>query len=80
MGWAQAGLLQTTYTDFSGDIFWADQRFGGELAFMIGLAVPFHVDTNATHLTREAIDRLLASKVTSVNVSIDAAETATYQR
>jgi MoaA/NifB/PqqE/SkfB family radical SAM enzyme len=78
--WAADGRLKTAYTDFSGDILWADQKFGGELAFFIDLDIPFHLDTNGTHLTREAADRLLASKVTSINVSIDAARSETYKR
>lgn len=77
--WAADGRLKSTYTDFSGDILWADQKFGGELAFFIDLNIPFHLDTNGTHLTVEAADRLLASKVTSINVSIDAARNETYK-
>lgn len=78
--WSESGQLKTAYTDFSGDIFWADQRFGGELQFLIDLSVPFHIDTNATHLTVEAVDRVLVSKLTSINVSIDAAVNETYMR
>jgi sulfatase maturation enzyme AslB (radical SAM superfamily) len=78
--WAREGKLKTAYTDFSGDIIWADQKFGGELDFLIGLSVPFHVDTNGTHLDATVADRLFASKVTSINVSIDAADDATYRR
>jgi MoaA/NifB/PqqE/SkfB family radical SAM enzyme len=78
--WARDGRLQTAYTDFSGDILWADQKFGGELAFFIDLDIPFHLDTNGTHLTREVADRLLTSKVTSINISIDAARAETYKR
>lgn len=78
--WAADGRLKTAYTDFSGDILWADQKFGGELAFFIDLDIPFHLDTNGTHLTADAADRLLTSKVTSINVSIDAARAETYKR
>jgi radical SAM protein with 4Fe4S-binding SPASM domain len=59
---------------------WADKRFGGELDFLIGLSVPFHVDTNGTHVDLETADRLFVSKVTSINVSIDAARNETYRR
>ncbi len=78
--WARSGALQTAYTDFSGDIFWADARFGGELDFLISLDIPFHVDTNGTHLSLDAINKVLASKVTSINISIDAANPETYKR
>lgn len=77
--WADEGRLQTTYTDFSGDVFWAESRFGGELDFFINLDIPFHIDTNGTHVSEESLKRCFSSKVTSINVSIDAAEPATYR-
>jgi radical SAM protein with 4Fe4S-binding SPASM domain len=77
--WAGDGRLRTTYTDFSGDIFWADSRFGGELDFFIDLNIPFHIDTNGTHVSEDSLKRCFASRVTSINVSIDAAEPETYR-
>ncbi|KFE71966.1 radical SAM/SPASM domain-containing protein [Hyalangium minutum] len=79
-GWAREGKLRTTYADFSGDVLWADQRYGGELDFLLSLDVPFHLDTNGALLTAEVADRLLKSRITSINVSLDAAEDATYRR
>ena len=79
-GWASDGKLHSAYTDFSGDVFWADSRFGNELDFFIGLDVPFHIDTNGTHVTRKALAKVFRSKVTSINVSIDAADAPTYAR
>ncbi len=78
--WARSGDLKTAYTDFSGDVFWADKRFGGELDFLTGLDVPFHIDTNGVEIDADSADLVFRSKVTSINVSIDAACTATYQR
>jgi radical SAM protein with 4Fe4S-binding SPASM domain len=78
--WAEAGHLKTAYTDFSGDILWADQRFGGELDLLTGLSIPFHLDTNGTHLTEDLADRLFQSRVTSINVSIDAGNDDTYRK
>jgi radical SAM protein with 4Fe4S-binding SPASM domain len=78
--WSRHGWLRGVETDYSGDILWADHRFGGELDFIIGLDVPFHVNTNGTHLSQDACERLLASKLQSINVSLDAATDATYRR
>lgn len=78
--WSRRGLLRGVETDYSGDILWADHRFGGELDFIIGLDVPFHVNTNGAHLSRDACERLLASRVQSINVSLDAATDGTYRR
>lgn len=78
--WCRDGLVESLHTDYSGDILWADARFGGELDFVIGLDVPFHVDTSGTHLTRERSARLVGSKMRSLNVSLDAATDATYRR
>ena len=49
-GWCRRGLIQRIATDYSGDILWADARFGGELDVLTGLGVPFHID-NGSHLT-----------------------------
>jgi radical SAM protein with 4Fe4S-binding SPASM domain len=78
--WAREGALKSAYTDFSGDLLWADRKFGSELEFFIGLSIPFHIDTNATCVDLAVADRLFASKITSINVSIDAAQDITYRR
>ena len=78
--WAHAGMLERIATDYSGDILWSDQRFGGDLDFLFELAVPFHLDTNGTHLDVRTSHRLMASRVTSINVSLDAARDSTFQR
>ncbi|MHB8877502.1 MAG: SPASM domain-containing protein, partial [Myxococcaceae bacterium] len=74
------GLIKYIVTDYSGDILWADHRFGGELDYLIDLAVPFHVDTNGTHLTEERSKKLLDSRLQWLNVSLDAATTNSYNR
>ena len=78
--WCRRGLIQRIATDYSGDILWADARFGGELDFLIGLGVPFHIDTNGSHLTEAAATRLCASSILSLNISLDAARPETYKR
>lgn len=78
--WAADGKLVSLSSDYSGDILWADHRFGGELAFVLALNIPFRVDTNGVYLTAEASERLSRSKVINVNVSLDAARDDTYRR
>ena len=79
-GWCRRGLILQIATDYCGDILWADARFGGELAFLISLGVPFHIDTNGSHLTEAATTRLCDSQLISLNVSLDAARPETYKR
>ncbi|MGA0533453.1 SPASM domain-containing protein [Hansschlegelia sp. KR7-227] len=78
--WCAKGWVDCIITDYSGDILWADARFGGELDFLIELDVPFHIDTNGAHLTREVSRKLIETKLMSLNVSLDAATTSTFQR
>jgi len=78
--WCRNGLIKYIYTDYSGDILYADHRWGGEIAFLIDLDVPFHVCTNGVYLTVERGTKLLQSKMTSLNVSLDAADPETYKR
>ena len=67
-------------TDFSGDLFWADHRFGGEIDFFTGLQVPLVVDTNGTHMTPEASRTLMRSRIRWVTVSLDAGTDETFRR
>ena len=78
--WCSNGLIDFIRTDYSGDILYADERSPGELAFLISLNVPFHVDTNGVCLTAERTQSLVQSKLASLNISLDAAEEATHQR
>jgi radical SAM protein with 4Fe4S-binding SPASM domain len=79
--WAEDGLLKRVATDYSGDILWADTRFGGDdLDFLLGLRVPFHLDTNGVCLYPETSKRLMESTVSSINVSLDAARDETFRR
>ena len=78
--WAAEGHLLLLSSDYSGDLLWADHRFGGELAFVVGLDVPFRLDTNGVYLNGDRAERLARSKVTNVNISLDAARDATFRR
>ncbi|WP_420138109.1 radical SAM/SPASM domain-containing protein [Sphingomonas sp.] len=78
-GWARDGRLLSMNSDYSGDLLWADHRFGGELDFVIGLGIPFQIDTNGAYLTQYAAERLCRSRVTHVNISLDAATDETFR-
>jgi MoaA/NifB/PqqE/SkfB family radical SAM enzyme len=78
--WSSAGKLETISSDYSGDILWADARFGGELDFITSLGIPFHIDTNGVYLTAEVSARLCQMLVGSLNISLDAARPETYKR
>ena len=66
-------------SDYSGDILYADDRMGGELDFIINLNIPFHIDTNSHYLDKERRQKLLNSKLASINFSLDAGKSETYK-
>lgn len=78
--WSASGQLEILSSDYSGDILWADSRFGGELDYIFGLGIPFHIDTNGVHLDPEVSDRLCRSRIASLNISLDAARPDTFRR
>jgi radical SAM protein with 4Fe4S-binding SPASM domain len=78
--WSRDGRLKAVVTDYSGDILWADARFGGELDFLFSLDLPLHIDTNGAYLTAGTAKRLMGSRLQSINISLDAADEETYRR
>jgi MoaA/NifB/PqqE/SkfB family radical SAM enzyme len=78
--WSSTGQLETISSDYSGDILWADSRFGNELDFIFGLGIPFHIDTNGVYLTAQVAERLCQSRIATLNISLDAAEEETFKR
>jgi MoaA/NifB/PqqE/SkfB family radical SAM enzyme len=78
--WSADGKLKILTSDYSDDILWADFRFGGELDYIFGLQIPFHIDTNGVHLTSDICDRLCQSRILSLNISLDAARPETFRR
>ncbi len=78
--WCRDGRVAAIATDYSGDILWADHRNGGELDFLFGLDVPVHIDTNGVYLTEAVCERLVASRLFYLNISLDAATDATFRR
>ena len=78
--WCATGKVGSITTDHSGDILWVETRFGGELDFLFSLDVPLHINTNGACLTAEISERLCRLRLMTLNVSLDAADPATYAR
>ena len=78
--WCLDKRVDILLTDYSGDILWADWRFGGELDFIFALGIPFHIDTNGAYLIPSTSKRLCQSHLHSINISLDAATELTLQR
>jgi radical SAM protein with 4Fe4S-binding SPASM domain len=74
-----AGKITWMFTDYSGDLLFADHKKPGELDYVTGLGIAVHIDTNGAYLTDERIAKIMASKVDAVSISIDAATDETYQ-
>ncbi|MBB3997136.1 radical SAM protein [Aureimonas pseudogalii] len=77
--WAGKGWIRSITTDYSGDILWAEARYGGELDFLFALDVPLSIDTNGAYLTPEVSRRLMDSRLTTLNVSLDTPDPETYK-
>lgn len=74
-----SGKITWMFTDYSGDLLFADHKKPGELDYVTGLGIAVHIDTNGAYLTDERIAKIMASKVDAVSISIDAATDETYQ-
>ncbi len=66
------------FTDYSGDIFHAEYKNPGELDFLFSLGIAIHVDTNGAYLNDAMIERIMASPINALNISIDAATDEPY--
>jgi radical SAM protein with 4Fe4S-binding SPASM domain len=66
--------------DYSGDILFDEVRHGGCLSRVIGLGVPFRVDTNASYLDEPVIGKLLDSRLFEINFSIDSMDAELYPK
>jgi|GEM_PF-2401973 len=77
---ADEGSLQNAMNDYSGDIFFSDEKHGGYLDYMNELGIPYAISTHANRLSDESIRQILESKLTAINFSLDAASAETYRR
>ena len=65
-------------TDYSGDILFDEVRHGGTLSRIIAMDCPFRIDTNANRLDEAIVERLVASRLTDINFSIDSMDPVVY--
>jgi radical SAM protein with 4Fe4S-binding SPASM domain len=77
---AAAGRLLHVRTDYSGDLLFADRRHGGWLDRMMSLGIPFAITTHANDLTADYTERLMRSKLFSINFSLDSLDPDDYPR
>lgn len=76
---ADAKRLRWMFTDYSGDIFFAERTNPGELDFILSLGIAIHIDTNGAYIDSTMIDRIMMSHVDAVSISVDAAQDETYK-
>ncbi|WP_088183221.1 radical SAM/SPASM domain-containing protein [Sphingobium sp. Z007] len=76
----EAGEILWMFTDYSGDLLFADKKYPGELDYVLELGIAVHIDTNGVYLTAENIEKIMRSKVDAVSISVDAATDATYRK
>jgi radical SAM protein with 4Fe4S-binding SPASM domain len=77
---AATGGLVHLRTDYSGDLLFADRRHGDWLRRIEDLGVTFGMDTHANDLTPDYVDRLLRSRLVSINFSLDSMDPDDYPR
>src|SRR5262249_36919373 len=77
---AASGRLVHLRSDYSGDLLFADRRHGDWLRRIEELGVSFAIDTHANDLTADYVDRLLRSRLTSINFSLDSMDAEDYPR
>lgn len=77
---AADGRLIHLRSDYSGDLFFADRKHGGWLDRMIGLGVSLSIDTHANDLTADVVERLMRSRLSFINFSIDSLDPDDYPR
>ncbi len=77
---ARTNRLGYVQSDYSGDLLFSSRKHSDWLARMIALDVPFKIDTHANDLTPDVTERLLASKLSEINFSIDSFDADDYPR
>jgi radical SAM protein with 4Fe4S-binding SPASM domain len=77
---AAAGHLSHIRTDYSGDLLFADRRHGGWLERVMSLDIPFAITTHANDLSEAYTEKLLRSRLFSINFSLDSLDPEDYPR
>lgn len=73
----RAGIIRRMASDYSGDLLFNEAKYG-TLSELLDFDVDFVLDTHGTVMTSALADRLLDSRLTRLNFSIDAARPETY--
>jgi radical SAM protein with 4Fe4S-binding SPASM domain len=73
----RAGHIRRMATDYSGDLLFNEEKYG-TLTELLDFDVDFVLDTHGTVMTSSIADRLLGSRMTRINFSIDAGRAETY--
>ena len=76
----RTGHVEHVRGDYSGDLLYSDRKYGGWLDRMISLDLPFHIDTHANDLTAEVAEKLVRSRLRTINFSIDSLDPEDYPR
>ena len=77
-GHAEAGQIKHIASDYSGDLFFSDKKYGWILDYLIGLNVDLWLDTHGNFMSTEIAERLIESKLKRINFSLDAATHETH--
>jgi radical SAM protein with 4Fe4S-binding SPASM domain len=77
---AASGQLVHLRTDYSGDLLFADRRYGNWLRRIEELGISFSMDTHANDLTADYVARLLRSRLSDINFSLDTMDPDDYPR
>ena len=75
-----AGHIRSIRADYSGDILFDQARHGGWLDKIIALDVDFGIDTHGNNLDEAIAMKLLASRLTDINFSVDSLDPEDYPR
>lgn len=76
----RAAEIEHLACDYSGDIFHSTARRGPFLDRMVATGAALRIDTHANDLTDDVAETLLASKLFSLNFSLDAMHPDTYRK
>lgn len=75
---AADGRLRALRSDYSGDLFFSDRRAARWLERVLALDIPFAIDTHANDLDDSIVERLMKSRLYSINFSIDSMDAEDY--
>lgn len=72
--------IQNISSDYSGDIFFSQQRYKPWLDKIISTNAFLRFDTHANNLDTDSIDKIMRTNIQSINFSIDSMDPELYKR